>query len=163
MYWLAGIRASGASNKFSAEVVFCFRFVFNCNAVALLSCRWNKTAAGRIETCLLTKKCGRYAGPLKSSHLVFALDEFQEIQLLARNLSKSWTQQHLAEHLKTTASPITFLLCFSWKDCENSLHSRARRAVSTTIRKRNPHCRAVPRILGFSLLPGSSTFQQYSF
>lgn len=91
----------------------------------------------------VTKNCRRYAGPLKSSHFVFALEKFQEIQLLTRNLSKSLTQQHLAEHLKTTASPMSFFLCFSWKDRENSLFSRARQIISTTRRKKNPHHRVV--------------------
>lgn len=52
------------------------------------------------------EKCGRYAGPLKSSHFLFDLDRFQEMQLLTRNLSKAQTQQYLAEHLKTTVALI---------------------------------------------------------
>lgn len=70
------------------------------------------------------EKCRRYAGPLKSSHFLFDLDKFQEIQLLTRNLSKAQTQQYLAEHLKTTVAPMSSLHCFSWKDHENSLFQR---------------------------------------
>lgn len=61
------------------------------------------------------EKCGRYAGPLKTSHFLFDLDRFQEIQLLTRNLSKAQTQQYLAEHLKTTAAPMSSLHYFSCK------------------------------------------------
>lgn len=78
------------------------------------------------------EKCGRQAGPLKSSHFLFDLDKFQEIQLLTRNLSKAQTQQYLAEHLKTTVASMSSLHCFSWKDNKNSLFSRDRQIPSTT-------------------------------
>lgn len=61
------------------------------------------------------EKCGRYAGPLKTSHFLFDLDRFQEIQLLTRNLSKAQTQQYLAEHLKTAVAPMSSLHYFSSK------------------------------------------------
>lgn len=83
------------------------------------------------------EKCGRYAGPLKSSHFLFDLDKFQEIQLLTRNLSKAQTQQYLAEHLKTTVPPMSSLHCFSWKDNKNSPFSRDRQIPSATTTVKN--------------------------
>lgn len=112
------------------------------------------------------EKCGRYAGPLKSSHFLFDLDKFQEIQLLTKNLSKAQTQQYLAEHLKTTVAPMSSLQCFSWKDHENSLFQRQTNSFnnSETCKLKN-----VMLFLNFFFLIISSTFppsrehQMFSF